>query len=158
VTTRIDFSLKELAVALDSEVSGHQIRAPGPGHSARDRSVVFTPSDDVPGGFVAYFKGDDWLACRNRVRHRLRLMPWQPQGRKLDTQDRPGPLVAEQPLIRVRYLTARPSMPPGSVYADLLQAGKRPSGGKQDFCWLIFEKAHRGSWGGYRLHRDGDGA
>jgi len=39
------------------------------------------------------------------------------------------------PLVRVYFLTPRPSMPPGHVIA----AGKKPSGGRQDFVWLVWE-------------------
>jgi hypothetical protein len=36
----------------------------------------------------------------------------------------------------IYLLTPRPSMPPGSW----IEAGNRPSGGSQDFCWLVFNK------------------
>jgi hypothetical protein len=58
----------------------------------------------------------------------------------------------ERPLRRIWLLTPRPSMPPGSWIA----AGNKPGGGKQDFCWLIFERGYAGvpeiGW----LHRDGE--
>jgi hypothetical protein len=120
--------------------------------------MVVTSSDDDPDGFVVYsFASDDWRACRGYA------TPTSPvalatTGAEARRAGSTGPSVAEQPLICGRYLTPPPSMPPGHVYADLLQAGKRPSGGKQDFCWLIFERGHSGSWGGYWLHRDGDDA
>ena len=56
------------------------------------------------------------------------------------------------PLETVWLLTPRPSMPPASYIA----AGKRPGGGTQDFCWLVFNKqataggSPRLRW----LHRD----
>jgi hypothetical protein len=40
------------------------------------------------------------------------------------------------PLETVYLLTPRPSMPPGHWIA----AGNHPSGGSQDFCWIIFNK------------------
>jgi hypothetical protein len=40
------------------------------------------------------------------------------------------------PLESIYLLTPRPSMPPGSWIAD----GNNPSGGSQDFVWLIFNK------------------
>lgn len=57
----------------------------------------------------------------------------------------------DTPLARIWLLTPRPSMPPGHVIA----AGEKPGGGKQDFCWLVWDKA-----GGYVgvtdwLRRDG---
>lgn len=60
----------------------------------------------------------------------------------------------QTPLARVLLLTPRPSMPPGHVIAR----GGKPGGGKQDFCWLVWDKSHTGpatiSW----LHRDGASA
>lgn len=57
----------------------------------------------------------------------------------------------QTPLARIWLLTPRPSMPPGHVIA----AGEKPGGGKQDFCWLVWDKKHGGTpcidW----LHRDG---
>lgn len=62
------------------------------------------------------------------------------------------------PLTSIYYLTPRPSMPPGEIFEALLKAGKTPSGGKQDFCWLIWQRGYIGppsvSW----LHRDKRGA
>lgn len=63
--------------------------------------------------------------------------------------------MAPLPLVQIWYLTPRPSMPPGHVAAELEAAGKRPKGGKQDFCWVVFDHAYAGckpqvGW----LHRD----
>jgi hypothetical protein len=60
--------------------------------------------------------------------------------------------LAELPLARVYLLTPRPSMPPGHV----IEAGEKPKGGTQDFCWLIFRRGHKGSPELHWLHRDGD--
>lgn len=46
----------------------------------------------------------------------------------------------ETPLAAIYYLTPRPSMPPGHVIAS----GAKPGGGKQDFCWLVWDHAHTG--------------
>jgi hypothetical protein len=58
------------------------------------------------------------------------------------------------PLARVWYLTPRPSMPPADVFREYERRGQEPSGGTQDFCWLVFKHGHRGpaaiSW----LRRD----
>jgi hypothetical protein len=48
------------------------------------------------------------------------------------------------PLARVWYLTPRPSMPPADVFREYERRGMEPSGGTQDFCWLVFEHGHRG--------------
>lgn len=46
----------------------------------------------------------------------------------------------DTPLARIWLLTPRPSMPPGHT----ITAGEKPGGGKQDFCWLVWDKAHTG--------------
>jgi hypothetical protein len=56
----------------------------------------------------------------------------------------------DTPLARVLLLTPRPSMPPGHV----ITAGEKPGGGKQDFCWLIWDKAHTAPASIGWLHRD----
>jgi hypothetical protein len=55
------------------------------------------------------------------------------------------------PLARIYLLTPRPSMPPGHV----IEAGEKPSGGTEDFCWLVFSHRHKGSPELQWLHRDG---
>ena len=57
------------------------------------------------------------------------------------------------PLRRVWLLTPRPSMPPGKWIA----AGNKPGGGKQDFCWLVFEPGFKGKPTMGWLHRDEGG-
>ena len=76
-------SLREIARALGGELSGGRVLCPGPGHhSPRDRSLQVTLS---PTGFLAHsFAGDDWKICRDHVRSRLGLPPWEPG----DGQDR----------------------------------------------------------------------
>lgn len=56
----------------------------------------------------------------------------------------------QTPLARILLLTPRPSMPPGHT----ITAGEKPGGGKQDFCWLIWDKAHSGPASIGWLHRD----
>ena len=55
------------------------------------------------------------------------------------------------PLETIYLLTPRPSIPPGTWIA----AGNKPSGGSQEFCWLVFNKhvtatVQRQRW----LHRE----
>jgi hypothetical protein len=45
------------------------------------------------------------------------------------------------PLRRVWLMTPRPSMPPGHVIAR----GEKATGGKMDFCWLVWEKKYSGN-------------
>ena len=56
----------------------------------------------------------------------------------------------DTPLAHVLLLTPRPSMPPGHT----ITAGEKPGGGKQDFCWLIWDKQHTGPATIGWLHRD----
>jgi hypothetical protein len=56
------------------------------------------------------------------------------------------------PLRRVHLLTPRPSMPPGEV----ILRGEKPGGGKDDFCWLVFEQGYRGPAELKWLHREVD--
>src|ERR1700731_4736281 len=64
--------LASLARALGGQVSGSSISAPGPGHSAHDRSLSVTPCATAPSGFLVHsFAGDDPIACRDFVCARL---------------------------------------------------------------------------------------
>lgn len=73
----INISLQQLATALGGEVSGNQVLAPGPGHGPRDRSMSVQPT---PNDFIVHsFAGDDPLACKDYVRERAGLAPWEPQ-------------------------------------------------------------------------------
>lgn len=58
----------------------------------------------------------------------------------------------ETPLARVWLMTPRPSMPPGQSIA----AGEKPSGGKTDFCWLVFTKDRIGPADLRWLRRDAE--
>ncbi len=67
-------SLSEIARALDGQVAGRQVLAPGPGHSRRDRSLSVKLAEHMPGGFlVVSHAGDDWRHCRDYVAERLGL-------------------------------------------------------------------------------------
>src|SRR5258708_20358872 len=71
--------LRSIACALGGEVSGHQVLAPGPGHSPRDRSLAIRLGNQAPDGFLVHsHAGDDWRECREYVRSRLGLPPWEP--------------------------------------------------------------------------------
>jgi len=67
-----DFLLRPIARALGGEVVGGQVLCPGPGHSARDRSLAVRPSAQSPFGFIAYsHAGDQWPACRDYILEKL---------------------------------------------------------------------------------------
>ena len=73
-------TLQALAHALGGEISGGQVKAPGPGHSAMDRSLSVRLNGDAPDLFVVDSRaGDDPLVCREHVRSSLGLGPWQPK-------------------------------------------------------------------------------
>jgi hypothetical protein len=77
-----DVDLRTLAVALDGEVSGPQVLAPGPGHSPKDRSLSVMVDPDAPDGFVIYsHAGDDPMVCRDHVKARMGLPAWTPGDR-----------------------------------------------------------------------------
>src|SRR5215471_10334570 len=74
-------SLEEIARALDGEISNGQVKAPGPGHSAQDRSLSVKLSDTDPSGFVVHsFANDDAIDCKKYVREKLGLPGWRPNG------------------------------------------------------------------------------
>lgn len=56
----------------------------------------------------------------------------------------------DTPLTRIWLLTPRPSLPPGRV----ILAGKKPGGGKVDFCWVVWSHDHVGDVAVRWLHRD----
>lgn len=58
------------------------------------------------------------------------------------------------PLYRIWYLTPRPSMPPGHVARSYEQKNRDPSGGKQDFCILVWLKGYEGEPSVRWLRRD----
>jgi Toprim domain len=69
--------LAAVAARLGGELVGRQVLAPGPGHSANDRSlsIHFTSADE----FVVHsFAGDDPIACKDYVRCKLGLPQWEP--------------------------------------------------------------------------------
>ena len=75
-----------MARLLGGEVVGRNILlCPGPGHSPKDRSLQVTLDARAPDGIVVHsFAGDHWQDCRDYVRERLGLPPWEPG----DEQDR----------------------------------------------------------------------
>ena len=74
-------SLQTLAKALAGEINGSQVLAPGPGHSAIDRSLSVKLDSNAPDGFLVHsFAGDDPLLCRDHVREKAGLEPFKPNG------------------------------------------------------------------------------
>jgi hypothetical protein len=64
---------------LGGEVSGREVLAPGPNHSAKDRSLAVRFDPAAPDGFVVHsFSGDDPLQCKDHVRSKLGIK-WEPK-------------------------------------------------------------------------------
>lgn len=78
--------IRTLARLLGGVVIGRDtVLAPGPGHSPKDRSLSVRISADAPGGFVVHsHAGTDWRTCREYVRAKFGMPPWEPG----DEQDR----------------------------------------------------------------------
>lgn len=75
----ISLTLPQIAKALGGEMSGHNVNAPGPGHSPSDRSMSVSLSDTAEGGFMVFsHAGDDGISCKNYVRDKLGLPKWKP--------------------------------------------------------------------------------
>ena len=72
--------IRAIARALGGSVIGRDtIAAPGPGHSPRDRSLTIKLVASAPDGLVVFsHANDDWQTCKDYVRERLGLPPWQP--------------------------------------------------------------------------------
>ena len=72
--------LRQLATALCGDISGSQVLAPGPGHSAEDRSLSVKLDSKARDGFVVHsFAGDDPITCRDHVRAKLGLSTFKPK-------------------------------------------------------------------------------
>jgi len=70
-------SLREVARVLAGDVSGNHVLAPGPSHSPQDRSLQVMLDANAPDGFLVHsFAGDDAIACKDYVRAKLGLPPW----------------------------------------------------------------------------------
>jgi Toprim domain len=69
--------LRSLRAVLGGEIiNGRQLLCPGPGHSAKDRSLSVWLTAD--GFSVHSHSGDDWQTCKDYVRQRLGWPTWQP--------------------------------------------------------------------------------
>jgi hypothetical protein len=109
--------LGSLAAELGGVVSGGRVLAPGPGHSAADRSLQITSSPAAPDGFIAYsFAGDDWRDCRDYVKRRLGLPGYAPSraAKSLRIETRSEPLGVEIVVrsIRPRHIDEASGRPP----------------------------------------------
>ena len=80
--------LQTIARLLGGTVNGDQVLAPGPGHSATDRSLSIKINANAPDGFVVHsFADDDPIACRDYVREKVGLPAFKPNGRNHQVSD-----------------------------------------------------------------------
>jgi hypothetical protein len=82
-----------------------------------------------PKGFVRKFVGHALSLTRMKVAVILPIAMMNAAHR-----------MREMPLRRMWLLTPRPSMPPGHYITD----GKKPGGGRPDYCWLVFDRRSAG--------------
>jgi RecA-family ATPase len=116
-------SLHQLAQALAGKVSGGQVLAPGPGHSANDDSLSVKLSDTAEDGFIVYsHSGDDVNVCRDHVRSKLGLSPWQPKkgrgnGNGRSDDDEIDTALAGTPTASTATTTSAAASAPASITA-----------------------------------------
>jgi hypothetical protein len=76
--TALPLTIERIADLLGGEVRGNHVYAPGPGHSADDHSLSVLLEANAPDGFVVHsFAGDDAMVCRDYVREKLGLPPFE---------------------------------------------------------------------------------
>jgi hypothetical protein len=63
-------------------------------------------------------------------------------------------LFSEHTPARIYHLSSRPSMPPGEL---LLRGEIKATGGKLDYCWIVWSKDHRGPTQAHWLLRERNG-
>jgi putative DNA primase/helicase len=118
--------LRTIARALGGDVCGRQVLAPGPGHSAKDRSLSVRPSPSAPEGFLALsHAGDDWRLCRDYVRERCGFGKFEPsrrrdtpettRGRDVMSKDRTGADDDAAKIARARRLWSEGVDPRGTL-------------------------------------------
>jgi hypothetical protein len=73
---------RTIACVMGGRVESGGALVPGPNHSLSDRSLRVFPDPEADGGFrVHSFANDDPIICRDYVRSKLGLPPWQPSHR-----------------------------------------------------------------------------
>jgi hypothetical protein len=84
----VEVSLQEIARALNGDIRGGQVLAPGPGHSAEDRSLSITLSNKADGGIIVKsFANDPWPLCKDYILEKMGLPKFQPKGRHHNSED-----------------------------------------------------------------------
>jgi hypothetical protein len=73
-------SINKIAEILGGDVTSGEALVPGPGHSAKDRSLSIKLDDKAPDGFLVHsFAKDNLLVCRDHVRKKLGLPEFKPK-------------------------------------------------------------------------------
>lgn len=121
-------NLRDAAEALEGEVVGKQVMAPGPGHSHRDRSLAVFLKPSAPDGFIVYsHAGDSWTLCREYVLSKLSFMhteegrggyrPFSHHSISMARRNTQGSLMAESSRILAIWNAAHSLIgTPGSSY------------------------------------------
>lgn len=116
-------SLHLAAKALGGDVAGrNNILCPGPGHSARDRSlsVTFTPD-----GFTVFsHAGDDWKVCKDHVRECLDLGDFAPEVRHSASPIRLAPEPVDRERVERAGTIWREARPITGTPADAYLSGR----------------------------------
>ena len=78
------FSVDQIVAALGGQVTGPDTcNIPGPGHSAKDRSLSVKIDPGAPDGFLTYSHArDEGVECKDWIREQLGLPRWRPADRK----------------------------------------------------------------------------
>jgi hypothetical protein len=90
-------TIEKIAESLGGDVlDDGQVLAPGPGHSAKDRSLLIKLDSSASDGFMVHsFAGDDPIKCRDHVRAKLGLPEFKPR-KKLNGGAKPfSPTIAK---------------------------------------------------------------
>lgn len=115
-------TLQELARAMGGEVAGGQVICPGPGHSAKDRSLSIKLDRCAPDGFIVYSHcGDDPLECRDYVRVLCGEPPFRPRHKTAVYEYR------DPASGNIAYLKKRIDLPDGGKTFAFVPSGRSGS-------------------------------
>ena len=113
----MEISLQQIARALNGEVRGEQVLAPGPNHSPQDRSLSVKLSNNADGGFICKsFAGDDWRTCKDHILERLGLPKFEPRGRHNGRRSEADIIAAVVAAAEQQPQESRPKAKPVAVY------------------------------------------
>ncbi len=127
-------TLEHIARALGGEVCGNQVRAPGPGHSPKDRSLNVKLDANAPGGFVlhSFSPTDDPIVCKDYVREKLGLPPWN--------GDANGPVPRHKAIVAIYdYSDEKGELLYQVVRFEPKDFRQRRPNGKGDWIWSLGE-------------------